>query len=173
MFLCQKCGRISTPNHHFEFDINDLVRQYAEADVRQPTFKIGNFEGKILGCHVERDNIYIHIDHWRDGLLDYEERCQLINIERAKYVISRMKNRLKAMILLKETKTQCEDVCRLILDKFRGDGRYYGDYCDILENGWTHLKYDALGDIVRDEQLTKSQIQKIQTYAKKLRKGEK
>lgn len=173
MFLCEKCGRLNTPNHHFEFEINDLVRQYQEENVYRPMFEIGNFEGRILGCHVGKlDMIRIHAELHYDGQVVDEEYCQVISEEKAKYIVSRLKNRLEAMVLLRETKKQCVDVCRMILDKFRDDDRYHNGYCSILENGWNHLSYDALNKSVQDKYLTKSQIRKIQAYAEKVRKGE-
>lgn len=169
---CEICGKEKTKSHHFEIEINQLLQQYKDQQVKTPWFKDGTFDFLLLSCHVGRDDmIHIHEErHW-DGRIIEKEFCKFITEDRAKYIISKLKNYLKRMLILRELKQEYQDIYAITAEILSHNKYFSHGYISIPDNLWTHIRHNALGDYYPDEQLTLKQLEKIKEYCETARKA--
>lgn len=168
---CEICGEEKTKNHHFSTEINQLLQQYKDNHIGRPWFKDGTIDFLLVGCHVTGDDaIRIHEEqHWDGQILD-KEYCTEITKERAKYIVAKLKNYLKRMLLLKEIKQEYQDVYTIEAEILSQNKDLSHGYTTIPDNLWSHIRHNALGDYYPDEQLTLKQLEQIRGYCEKVRK---
>lgn len=169
---CEFCKKEKTKNHHYETEINQLLQQYKDNKVGSPWFKDGTIDFLLLGCHIGRDDmIRIHEEqHW-DGQIIDKEYCTVITEDRAKYIISKLKNYLKRMSILKEIKQEYQDVYAIQAEILSHNKDLSHGYTTIHDNLWLHIRHNALGEYYPDEQLTLKQLEQIRAYCETIRKA--
>ena len=95
MLICPRCGKENTPNHHFETEINSILKTLREKRISSPIFKVRGLDARLLGCHVNQDDsMHIHAELYWNGSVYDEENCSPINEKRAEYILKRLKKRL-------------------------------------------------------------------------------